>query len=87
MRVESARIELDTARAAFKYRFSVVDPPLTPRRPTAPNVPFILIAGLLGGICFAFLTCAGLDIWKRSVCNTWQIERQLKVQVLAQVKL
>jgi uncharacterized protein involved in exopolysaccharide biosynthesis len=87
MRVEAARLELDTARAAFKYRFSVIDPPLTPRQPTGPNVPFILLAGLLGGICFAFLACAGLDIWRKSVCNTWQIERQLKVPVLATVKL
>ena len=87
MRVEAARLELDTARAAFKYRFSVVNPPMTPRRPTAPNVPFILIAGILGGIMFAFVACAGIDVWRRTVCETWQIERQLKLPVLSTVRL
>jgi uncharacterized protein involved in exopolysaccharide biosynthesis len=87
MRVEAARLELDTARAAFKYRFSVVNPPLTPRRPTSPNVPMILLAGVLGGILLAFFACAGLDIWRRSICDTWQIERQLRVQVLSSVRL
>jgi len=87
MRVEAARLELDTARAAFKYRFSVVSPALTPRKPTAPNVPFILIAGLLAGIALSFVACAGLDVWRRSICDTWQIERQLKVPVLASLKL
>ncbi len=87
MRVEAARLELDTARAAFKYRFSVVSPALTPRKPSAPNVPFILIAGLLAGILLSFVACAGLDIWRRSVCETWQIERQLKLPVLAVVRL
>mgnify|MGYP001244147165 CR=1 FL=1 len=86
MRVEAARLELDTARAAFKYRFSVVNPPQTPRKPTAPNVPFILLAGLLGGIFFAFVACAGLDIWRRTICDTWQIERQLKVPLLSSLK-
>ncbi|MBK7863671.1 MAG: hypothetical protein IPJ65_34715 [Archangiaceae bacterium] len=87
MRVEAARLELDTARAAFKYRFSVVNPPQTPRKPTAPNVPFILLAGLLGGVFLAFLAAAGLDLWRRTVCNTWQIERQINLPVIASVKL
>ncbi|MBL8951512.1 MAG: hypothetical protein JNK82_12080 [Myxococcaceae bacterium] len=87
MRVEAARLELDTARAAFKYRFSVVRPALTPRKPTAPNVPMILIAGLLAGIVLSFVACAGLDLWRRAIVDSWQIERQLKVAVLAIVKL
>ena len=31
-RMNSARIELDTARAAFKYRYSIVRPPQLPKR-------------------------------------------------------
>jgi uncharacterized protein involved in exopolysaccharide biosynthesis len=87
MRVEAARLELDTARAAFKYRFSVVNPAQTPRKPISPNVPFILLAGLLGGILFAFIACAGLDLWRRTLCEPWQIERQLKLPVLSTVRL
>jgi uncharacterized protein involved in exopolysaccharide biosynthesis len=87
MRVEAARLELDTARAAFKYRFSVVNPAQTPRKAISPNVPLILLAGLLGGILFAFLACASLDLWRRTLCEPWQIERQLKLSVLSSVRL
>jgi uncharacterized protein involved in exopolysaccharide biosynthesis len=87
MRVEAARLELDTARAAFKYRFSVVNPAQTPRKATSPNVPLILLAGLIGGILFAFVACAGLDLWRRTLCEPWQIERQLKLPVLSSVRL
>jgi uncharacterized protein involved in exopolysaccharide biosynthesis len=87
MRVEAARLELDTARAAFKYRFSVVNPAQTPRKATSPNVALILLAGLLGGIIFSFLACASLDLWRRTLCEPWQIERQLKLPVLSSVRL
>jgi uncharacterized protein involved in exopolysaccharide biosynthesis len=83
MRVEAARLELDTARAAFKFRFSVVNPPQTPRKPTSPNVPLILFAGLIGGILLAFVASSGLDLWNRTVCEPWQVERQLKLPLLA----
>src|SRR5262249_47416278 len=36
-RINSARIELDTARAAFKYRYSIVRPPQLPKRAEKPK--------------------------------------------------
>ncbi len=87
MRLDAARIELDTARAAFKYRYSVVSPAQTPRAPISPNVPLIVLAGLLGGLFFAFFTGTVLDLWRGRVVEAWQVEHQLKLPVLAQVKL
>jgi hypothetical protein len=86
MRVEAAQLELDTTRAAFKYRFSVVKPAQTPRAPVSPNVALILLAGLLGAVLFAFFACAALDLWRGVPCEPWQIERQLKLPVLLSVK-
>ena len=87
MRIDAARIELDTARAAFKYRYTVVSPAQTPRNPIAPNVPLIVMAGLLAGLVFAFLTSTLLDLRRGRVVEGWQIEKRLKIPLLAQVKL
>jgi uncharacterized protein involved in exopolysaccharide biosynthesis len=86
MRLDAARIELDTARAAFKYRYSVVSPAQTPRHPVSPNVLLIVFAGLLGGLFFAFFTGTVLDMWKGRIVEPWQVETQLKIPLLAQVK-
>jgi uncharacterized protein involved in exopolysaccharide biosynthesis len=86
MRLDAARIELDTARAAFKYRYSVVSPAQTPRNPVSPNVMLIVLGGLLGGLFFAFFTGTVLDLWKGRIVEPWQVETQLKIPLLAQVK-
>jgi uncharacterized protein involved in exopolysaccharide biosynthesis len=86
MRLDAARIELDTSRAAFKYRYSVVSPAQTPRNPVSPNVLLIMIAGLLGALFFAFFTGTALDLWRGKVVEAWQVETQLKLPLLAQVK-
>ncbi len=87
MRIDAARIELDTARAAFKYRYTVVSPAQTPRNPISPNVPLILIAGMLASILFAFLTSTLLDLRKGKVIEAWQVEKRLNIPLLASVKL
>src|SRR3990167_5647193 len=43
MRIDGARIEQDTARAAFKYRYSVVRPASVPKKPVKPDVAMILV--------------------------------------------
>ena len=61
-RLESARIELATSAAAFKYRYDVVHPPQLPRAPTKPNVPAVLFAGLFGALLLAGVAPAGAEI-------------------------
>jgi uncharacterized protein involved in exopolysaccharide biosynthesis len=60
-RVEAARIELDTSRAAFKYRYSVMRPAEVPKKAARPNVPLTLVSGLLLGVIMAFGAPAWLD--------------------------
>lgn len=86
MRVEAARIELDTARAAFKYRFNLVQPAQTPRKPTGPNITMIVLGGLIGAIGTAIFLAVAIDIWRRRLIEPWQVEQALKMPVLARVE-
>src|SRR6266446_2201699 len=49
-RIDAARIDLDTARAAFKYRYSVVTPPQMPRGPIKPKTPLVMFAAVIAGL-------------------------------------
>ena len=87
MRIDAARIELDTARAAFKYRYTVVSPAQTPRHPVSPNVPLIVIAGLLASFLFAFISAALLDLRRGRIIEAWQVQKKLKVPLLGRLKV
>ena len=81
-RIDSAKIELDTARAAFKYRYSVLRPAMFPKHPTKPRIPLIALAGLLLAVLSAFAT-TGLADWRsRRVLEPWQVGRQLGLTIL-----
>lgn len=85
-RTESARVEMETARAAFKYRYSVISPPQFPKGPDRPNKQMIMVAGLIGGLVLAFLACTGLDLRRALVIERWQLERRLELPVLAEIR-
>ena len=44
--IQTAQIDLETAQAAFKYRYTVVTPAHLPKSPTVPNVPLVTLAAL-----------------------------------------
>jgi len=83
-RVNAAQLDLDSARAAFKYRYTIVWPAEVPRRPVSPN-PFKIFG--LGGLAW-ILIAAGAAVWleHRSgrILTRWQIEVALNVPVLAE---
>jgi hypothetical protein len=74
-RIASARVEIDTAEAAFKYRYSVISPPQMPRGPIRSRFLMIGVAGFLGGLAFAFFSCVVFDIRGGKVIEEWQVER------------
>jgi len=82
-RLESARIELDTARAAFKYRYNVVRPPQVPKRPSKPNPVVLVAGGLAGGVLLALFMAIGADLRAGRIEEPWQVERQLGIPLLA----
>ena len=84
LRLDSARMELDLARAAFKTRYSVTSPPRLPRGPYKNNTLRRALAGLVGGIGLAFFASVWADLRARRVLERWQIERLLGLPVLAE---
>ena len=86
MRVDSARIEQDTTRAAFKYRYSVVRPASVPRKPVKPQPALIL--GITAVLAFFTAVLAGSvrDWLSGRMIEPWQVERSLELPVLSQVR-
>jgi hypothetical protein len=85
-RLEAAKIELETARAAFKYRYTVVSPPQPPKRPDTPNLPLLMIGGLICAALAALLAATARDVFSGLVVEPWQIDRQLGLPLLGEVR-
>jgi uncharacterized protein involved in exopolysaccharide biosynthesis len=86
LRIDSARIEQDTARAAFKYRYSVIRPASLPRKPLSPDFERLALATLALALLFGLLAGACLEWWRGTLAEAWQVEAQLGLPVLSEVK-
>jgi uncharacterized protein involved in exopolysaccharide biosynthesis len=83
-RIDAARIELDTARAAFAYRYVVIRPAEISKKPTKPNIPLLMGMGVFAGIFLAFAGTTFLD-WRRGILlEPWQVDSRAGVPVLAE---
>lgn len=81
-RIDSAKIELDIARAAHKYRFSIIHPAEVSRKPRKPN-PIVLLFGILAGVlAFAFGGVVLRERRKGKLLEEWQVKQTLKLPVL-----
>src|SRR5262249_17825857 len=61
-RIDGAHIELETARAAFKYKYRELNPPEVPRKPRKPNVPLLIVGGLVLAFILSIFACAAADL-------------------------
>jgi len=64
-RLKNARVEIETARAAFPFRYSVTRPAERPRKPDSPNVPLVWVGGLLAGLASGILAAVFLQLRAR----------------------
>jgi len=85
-RIEAARLELDSARAAFKYRYTIVLPAQKPRHANKPNPTLVLGASLIAGLALAVLSTAFVDLRSRKLLESWQVERELKLPLVGEVR-
>jgi uncharacterized protein involved in exopolysaccharide biosynthesis len=85
-RIEAARIELDTTRAAFKYRYSIITPPLLPKAPEKPNLAVLAVAGLVAAVFLALAAASLRDLASGRVLEPWQVEKHLGLPVLAELR-
>ena len=85
-RIDGARIELDTARAAFKYRYAVIRPAQVPKKPRTPHTTSVLFAGGLAALALAELAALLADLRGARIVQRWQVERLLNLPVLGEVR-
>jgi hypothetical protein len=84
-RIDSARIELDTTRAAFKYRYGVIRPAMLPKQPTKPRVPLILALGMMVSVALTFMVTTLADVRSGRILEQWEVKRFLGLPVLGEV--
>jgi hypothetical protein len=85
-RLDAARLEMDTALAAFKYRYTVIAPPQLPKKTTRPYVLIYLVGGLLGGVVAAIGLATLADLRGGRVVERWQVEQGLELEVLGELR-
>ena len=86
MRIDGARIEQDTARAAFKYRYSVVRPASIPKKSVSPNTALLSLVTLVAALAIAIVSGSIRDALSNCFLEAWQVERVLGLKVLSEVK-
>jgi uncharacterized protein involved in exopolysaccharide biosynthesis len=85
-RLEGAKIEMETARAAFKYRYVVITPAVIPKSAAKPKIPLMIVGGLILSALLTMFVAIMLDFGGGRVIEPWQVDRQLGVPVLAEVR-
>lgn len=85
-RIDAAKIELDIAKTAHKYRFSIIHPAEVSKKPRKPN-PIGLFFGIVFGIfAFAFGGIVTRERRLGLIVEPWQVERKLKLPILGELE-
>jgi hypothetical protein len=84
--IASARVQLDQAQAAFRYRYKILTPVEVPRAPVAPKTKVVAPAGMGGVLLLALLVALLAELRTGTIVERWQVQR-LRLPVLAEVKL
>lgn len=79
------RGQVETERNAVK--FEVIDPPTTPRKPSAPDRPMLLFLVLIVGIAAGCGSAFGIGQLRSTYATTGQLERATGMQVVGSVTL
>jgi uncharacterized protein involved in exopolysaccharide biosynthesis len=80
--IQAARLEVDSARAAFKYRYVPIRPAQRPRGPVSPRTLLVAIASFTAGLVLAAFAAAFVDLTSRTFLEDWQVEQALGVPLL-----
>jgi len=86
-RIDSVQMELDTAEAAFKYRYTVIHPAQMPLEPSKPKVGLISAAGYVLALLLALFAAVVADILDGRILKRWQVERIVDLPVLSELRL
>ncbi len=83
--IGSARIQLDTAQAAFNDRYKIVAPPEVPSKPTKPKVPVLLGAGLALSLLLAIALPLIAELRTGKIVEQWQVT-SLALPILGELR-
>ncbi len=61
-RLSNTRIELETARAAFDYRYTIIKPAQLPRRSDSPSTVVTVVGALLAGLALGMLRAVAGEV-------------------------
>ncbi len=84
-KIGTARVDLDTAQAAFRHRYQIVIPAEAPSAPSKPRVPVLIAAGLLFSLLAGCLLAVLAELRTGRLVARWQVYR-LGLPVLAEVR-
>lgn len=84
--IRTARIDLDTAQAAFSHRYQIVVPAEVPTKPEKPKPALVIGAGLALTLLLGLLVPLVGELRKGVIVERWQVQ-QLRLPVLAELKL
>lgn len=85
--IQNAEIDLETAKAAFKYRYTVVTPAHVPKKPAKPNTMLMTIASILAAFVLAWILAVVADLHGGRLVDRWQLERLLDRPIVADIEL
>ena len=84
--ISTARIDLDTAQAAFGYRYKIVTPAQAPSKPSKPKVPVMMGGGIAAALLLALLFPVLLELKQGKIVERWQVA-QIRLPILAEIKV
>jgi uncharacterized protein involved in exopolysaccharide biosynthesis len=84
--VRAARMELDTAQAAFNHRYQVIIPVEVPGKPNKPNLAAVVGAGLVLSLLLAFGIPVLSELRRGVLVEYWQVDA-FHLPVLADLQL
>jgi hypothetical protein len=83
--ISTARIDLDTAQAAFSHRYKIVFPAEAPSKPSKPKLPLLIGVGLAGSLIVALLAAIIAELRAGKIVERWQVQ-QIELPVLAELR-
>lgn len=85
-RIDGAKIELDIAKTAHKYRYSIVRPAEVSKHPNKPNPLALFVMLVFMGLVVSFGGVVAGE-WRRGrIVEAWQIEHTLKLPILGEIE-
>ncbi len=85
-RINQAQLELDAARAGFKYRYGIVVPAEVPKFPIRPKGRLFMAGVLFVAVLLALLTVVLVERYQGIIHDAWQLPEILDVPLLAEMR-